>query len=177
MATSGVDMRRTSAKIYLIVPLAIFVLFIVLLLVWRFTRRKKAATTLLPLTLTPQPPREELTFVQRHIDALRAWRKPSIPVDPSNSSRLTQTSSAVELLHIPTLRAPPAAAQPGRKKMDYKEFIQRQRRRDPNADENHRHVRESWVPIAPRREHWRRVGEEMEARKTPWEKAKDKIGL
>jgi cytoskeletal protein RodZ len=168
---------KNNMKVYVIVSLVVaVVLIITALLTPKSMFNRKAQKPLLPTTEHPSS-QPQPTFVERHLSTIRMWKKPSIPVSTSNSSQTTQSSSAYEMTQIPTLARPAAARQLSRKPMTYKDFVQRQRMRDPHADERHRHVRESWMPAPPNRAYWKQVGEEMEARKTGWEKVKGKMGM
>jgi len=134
-------------------------------------RSREPQSSILPATEQrgPRP-----TFSARHIAHLRDWQKPDVVpfIHLQHHAR-----APVKATDIPTLTPPSNVYQPPRvHKMTWQQFQDRQRNRDPNADEYHRHVRMSWKPSPPRNyEYWKKVGEDMEAGKGWWEKAKDKF--
>lgn len=134
--------------------------------------RKPQEPPILPVTEQrgPRP-----TFSSRHIAHLRDWEKPV--VSPLSVHMHQQAHHPEKLTDIPALAHPDNVYRPQQAyKMTWEQFQERQRNRDPNADEHHRHVRESWKPSPPRNfEYWKKVGEDMEARKGWWEKAKAKF--
>ncbi|KAF2849754.1 hypothetical protein T440DRAFT_469154 [Plenodomus tracheiphilus IPT5] len=158
------------------------VLVLILLSIFRpahWCRSSRKKESLLPVTHHHEP---RPTFSERHLAHLRDWRQP--PVSSGGLLPLhlgqprTQGPSPLGMteLQIPTLARPDSAHQPQRAyKMTWQQFQDRQRNRDPMADEYHRHVCESWQPSKPRNyQYWKKYAEDREARKTIWEKVKDK---
>ncbi|CBX99160.1 hypothetical protein IAQ61_000716 [Plenodomus lingam] len=156
-------------------------------LVLRFTSRlgnccrsNRKKESLLPITYNHEP---RPAFSDRHLAHLRDWQKPPISSGGILPLRLGQPKAQYPPhppminLQIPALAVPENSHQPQRPyhKITWQQFQDRKRDRDPMADEYHRRVRENWQPSKPLNyAYWKQYGEEMEARKTVWEKVKDK---
>ncbi|KAI8941632.1 hypothetical protein NX059_002845 [Plenodomus lindquistii] len=183
----------------LIVFPIIAVIVLVLLFIFRPTNcccfpRKES---ILPVAHHREP---RPTFSERHIAHLRNWRKPPVssggllplylgqtPIQdpaplqpigapPQGAHCLGTADLQTPALPPPTLTRPENSHQPQRpSNMTWQQFQDRRRPHDPVAEAERRRVIKEWQPVKPRNaEFWKQYGEEMEARKSIWEKLQDK---
>ncbi|XPS78191.1 hypothetical protein M3J09_010209 [Ascochyta lentis] len=99
------------------------------------------------------------TFVENHLEMLRAWQKPA---------------KHAQTLHPLNLAKPDTSHQPRRPTgMTFQDWQERQR--NANTRPNHMHDFKLTGQGLKSPAYWRKVGEEMEARKSWWEKTKDRL--
>jgi hypothetical protein len=156
---------HTKRILQIVIPMVtVLVLLLIVLLALVLKHRRAMKKHLLPISEKPQQ-----TFLEHHLAGLRNWQKPkdapterssdSIKVDPSHLSlHLAQPS--------PTHQAP--------RKLNWREFQERSRRRQLD--------RQNSGPLEPFHlkpkpaSYWHKVYEEQEARKSWWEKLREKMG-
>lgn len=107
------------------------------------------------------PVKSQLTFVERHLETLRAWQKPSKQAQPP----------------LPLYLAKSVAAQQPRRpsSMTFKEWQERQRQTTLRLNPMHEFKLSGVGVHSPA--YWKKVVEEMEARKSWWEKVKDRLQI
>ncbi|KAF1836481.1 hypothetical protein BDW02DRAFT_567073 [Decorospora gaudefroyi] len=173
----------TKPDVAVIVPLVVVVVLIVMIiialalspkgsiqkLVTRITRRSR--TPILPLTELPQP---EPTFIQRHLEGLRKWQKPTGP--PAPASQPSLLCDGIQMADLPALSKPSPVARPPNRPT-YQQWKERYQNRSPTADERHRYAREKKTRVPNNGQYWRRVYEELQTRRPWWEKLKEKMGF
>ncbi|KAH9871063.1 hypothetical protein J1614_006637 [Plenodomus biglobosus] len=170
---------NTTEKIVL--PIVV-VTVLILLLIFRPAnsfRSSRKEESILPIASHHEPPSR---FSERHVAELRNWRQAPVssggllPLHLGQPQPQDPPHPDMAELQISTLAQPDNTHQPQRAyKLTWQQFQDRKRNRDPMADDYHRRNRENWQPCKPRNvEYWKQYAEEMEARKTLWEKVKDK---
>jgi hypothetical protein len=139
--------------ILVVVPaIAVAVLLIATSIAIMRKLRRRSQRTLLPT-------QEKPGFTRHHLDSLRNWQKPK--ANPG---------------HLPFLTKPTASHQPqGPVKGTWQQFKDSQRQREMTAQECWQPAGE-WRHAPKRAAYWRQVGRQMAARRTWWEKVKDKMG-
>jgi hypothetical protein len=128
--------------------------------------RRSSQKNSLPMTEKPQS-----TFVQHHLTDLRRWEKPARPARPTTDQASQPTK--FDPGHLPFLAQPSASHQPERStRLTWQQFKERQRQRDLEAQNPTPLGQWQFKPKGAA--YWRQVGEEMEARKSWWQKLRDK---
>jgi hypothetical protein len=121
--------------------------------------------------ILPRTENLQSTFVQHHLTDLRRWEKPARPARPTTDQASQPTR--FDPGHLPLLAQPTTSHQPERStRLTWQQFKERQRQRDIEAQ--NRTPLEQWHLKPKGAAYWRQVGEEMEARKSWWQKLCDK---
>ena len=115
------------------------------------------------------------SFVHRHLKTMCFWRKRTAPPAPSSEQFLNIST-------IPTVNEPrPAHLSQHQNRLTHQEWLRRYHtRKDPGEEERRRKMQEEWKPRPITREYteyWRKVAEEQKARRTLWEKMKERVGI
>jgi hypothetical protein len=115
-------------------------------------------------------PVTEKTFLQRHLESLRYWQT---PVASASCSAFEADPN-----HIPLTLAQPAPTHPPSSTTNpsWKKFQDEQKRRQIQAEQPAIPF-EPWVYRPKGPAYWCQVGQEMQARRSWWEKMKDRMGL
>jgi hypothetical protein len=158
-------------------------------------RRNKGKQPILPTTNTPQQPQPILARRQtERMERLKTWQKPAIPPPSPLPDRLQQSSQAgpsrpfagpsrptnrfdsateIEMQHISEPTQPDPTHSPRRSA--YQNWLDRARRY--RSSERHRRARETPQYLDPVRiAYWQQETERMMARRSWWEKLKNKFG-
>jgi hypothetical protein len=144
-----------SQLILIIVPaIAVAVLLIATSIAITRKLRHRSQSPLLPT-------REKPAFTQHHLGSLRNGQKPK--ADPG---------------HLPFLAEPTASHQPQRPvKEAWQHFQDEEKRRRKMNQQEYGQPAGRWDHVPKSAAYWRQVGREMAARRTWWEKVKNKMGL
>ncbi|KAH7385396.1 hypothetical protein DE146DRAFT_204226 [Phaeosphaeria sp. MPI-PUGE-AT-0046c] len=129
--------------------------------------RRRAQLQILPTAQkSVQPP----SFTEAHLANLREWQKPANSASMNDSSSTIKTDPG----HLPFLAQPCATLQKPQKG-SWELFKEKQQQRALNK-ENAQPV-SAWHHKPKGPGYWREVGKQMEARKTWWEKVRDRAGF
>jgi len=168
--------------ILIVVPtVAAILLCIVIAIVLIYKHRHNSQKNLLPISAQSQPANPQQSFVQRHLEGIRSWSKPA----PSQTDRLGQPLKTDPRHLSLSLAQPSSSHQPTRKvKGSYALYQERQAKKQEQRDREAGRASEisgNW-PFQPMekpkpRSYWAQVGRETEARRTWWDKLRDKIGM
>lgn len=140
--------------ILVIVPaIAVTVLLIITAIAFICKLRLSLQRSLLPMREKPLA-----SFTQSHLNTLREWKKPKTDAG-----------------HIPFLARPGPSHQPQRPAKGAWQQSKEKQRAVPTQPSNE--PLEKWHHQPKGLAYWREVGKEMQARKTWWEKMKNRVGL
>lgn len=164
--------------ILIVVPVvALSIALITLFIVIFIKMRRRFERQILPtaqksgpaMSAVQQPP----NFTQRHLANLRDWQKPT---NPASASIVTAYATIkTDSSHRTFQLAPPSAAHQKSQKGSWQQFQEKKQQR-ALARENAPPIGK-WHHKPKGPAYWCEVGKEMEARKTWWEKAKDRVGM
>ncbi|KAF1913093.1 hypothetical protein BDU57DRAFT_581586 [Ampelomyces quisqualis] len=163
-------MINDKKQVILVVVPAVAVAFLIICTSIAIIRKLRRSSQRSLLPMTQKPP---TSFTQNHLNTLRGWENPAATT-PENG---TWSSITTDSGHITLLAQPVASHQPQRlAKGAWQQFKEKQQQRATQTHAINKPL-EKWhlQPKGPL--YWREVGREMQARKTWWEKTKDRVGL
>ncbi|KAH7084116.1 hypothetical protein FB567DRAFT_75627 [Paraphoma chrysanthemicola] len=132
-------------------------------------KRRKSRKNVLPMTKHP-----ESAFLREHLTGLRSWEKPAAATYPA-TNRFPQPLK-VDAGHLPFLAQPSSSHQPERStRLTWQQYKERQHQRGLKAQNHPPPGQWKFKPKGPA--YWRQVGRDMEARKSWWQKLRDKCGF
>jgi hypothetical protein len=157
-------MSSDNKQLVLIIVPVVVVAFAIIITAATVQLRRRRRCTLLPTT--------EPLFTKQHIASLRGWQKPQAPDPPMDSP---WPKLKTDPNHRPFLAAPTASHQPERpiQKGAWQKFKEKQAQRKEGVKE----PIEKWHHQPQGPAYWKEVGKHMQAKKTGWEKLKDKLGF
>jgi hypothetical protein len=165
---------HASKVLRIVIPTAlVMVLILVIVFVLVLKHRRSAKKYLLPVNEKPGQ-----SFVHRHLEALRSWRKSTATA----TNAPPQTTTKPDPRHTPFLTQPPTSHQPDSAYKDTcQQFKERQQQRDQDRmtrQPEQEGEKPEGVRLKPRSASWwRNAVKEMEAQRPWWEKLKDKLGV
>jgi hypothetical protein len=169
--------------VLVVIPtVALSIALLITLIVILVKMRRRSQREILPTSQNSAPAASVVqppTFTERHIANLRGWQKPADSASTINSTP-TSINNAYPTIktdpshHAFQLSQPPAAQQKPQKG-SYAAFMENRAQR-ALANENVQPLGE-WHHKPKGPAYWREVGKEMEARRTVWEKMKERVGI
>jgi hypothetical protein len=157
-------MPSDNKQLILVIVPCIAVATLLLITAATIIRKKRRNTHHNSLPIT------ETSFLQRHLDSIRTWNK------PTNSG--PNATFIADPNHLPFHLAQPEATHPPERTHDmtWQRFQEKQKQREVRTKQPSQPL-EQWSHQPKGAAYWRQVGKDMQARKPWWEKARDRLGL